>query len=77
MGIPNQKGTYNSKDFEIKEVEDMVFKDDAKISAWARDAVNKVSDAGIMLGDDTGTFRPGDPVTREELAVVLARAMKL
>lgn len=78
MGVPNKKGTYNSKEFEIGgEVNDMVFTDDAKASAWAREAIDKVSDAGLMLGDDDGAFRPGDPVTREELAVVLARALKL
>ncbi len=73
LGIPNKVGNYNSKDYQIKEVNDMEFKDHKEIPAWAKDAVDEVSDKGLMVGDDLGNFNPNKPVTRAELAVVLAR----
>lgn len=73
LGVPNKVGSYNSNDFQIEEVSDVTFKDQAKISNWAKSAVEEVSEKGWMLGDDKGNFNPQAPVTREELAVVLAR----
>ena len=73
LGIPNKAGNYNSNDYQIKEASKMVFKDEAKIPAWAKDAVKEVADKGWMLGDDKGNFNPNTPVTRAELAVVLSR----
>lgn len=70
LGIPNQVGSYHSKDFEVKE---MAYKDEAEIPAWAKAAVDQVTADGLMQGDTNGNFRPNDPVTRAELAVVLAR----
>ena len=70
LGIPNQVGSYHSKDFEVKE---MAYKDDAEIPAWAKAAVDQVTADGLMQGDTNGNFRPNDPITRAELAVVLAR----
>ena len=75
LGIPNKIGSYISKDFE--EVENMTFKDEKDIPAWAADAVKKVSDKGLMLGDDQGNFRPNDPITRAEMAILIARMMNL
>lgn len=54
-----------------------MFKDIDKISPWARGAAERVVAAGLMRGDAEGTFRPKDPVTREELAVILDREMLL
>lgn len=76
LGVPNKKGSYNSKDFRIGE-DKMKFKDDAKISAWAKESVKKVSDAGIMVGDAKGNFNPKAYLTREEAAVIIARIKKL
>lgn len=76
LGIPNKKGAYNSANYELKGDDDM-FKDNAKISQWAKDSVDKVEKEKIMLGDEKGNFRPQDNITREELAVVIARALKL
>lgn len=53
------------------------FKDESKIPSWALASVKKVSDAGIMVGDDKGNFNPNNSVTRAELAVALANALKL
>ena len=74
LGIPNRTGSYHSKDFE--EGAGMAYKDDAAIPDWARDAVGTVTDKGLMVGDDQGNFNPNEPVTRAELAVILARLQK-
>lgn len=72
LGIPNRVGQYNARDY-ILEESNMNFKDSREIPAWAKEAVEKAAEKGWMLGDEEGTFRPNDPVTRAELAVVLAR----
>ena len=68
LGIPNKIGTYNSSEFGR-------YADDDEIASWARSAVYAVTGAGLMLGDDLGRFRPRDPITRQELAVVLDRLL--
>lgn len=54
----------------------MNYKDEKKIPAWAKAAVERVTKKGLMQGDASGKFRPNDPVTRAELAVVLDRLSK-
>ncbi|MBQ7090041.1 MAG: peptidoglycan DD-metalloendopeptidase family protein [Clostridia bacterium] len=73
LGIPNRKGSYHSKNYQIKEAEAMIFKDQKKIPQWAKEAVEEVSEKGLMIGDDNGNFRPDDPITRAEMAVILSR----
>lgn len=51
-------------------------KDIDKVSHWAREAVLRVSDAGIMIGDDQGYFNPAAPITRQEVAVVVDRLLQ-
>ena len=76
LGVPNKKGTYNSKDFEIKENTDMTFKDEAKIASWAKKAVDYVSDRGIMVGDEKGNFNPTKSLTRQEAAMIISRILE-
>ncbi|HEY8342256.1 MAG TPA: N-acetylmuramoyl-L-alanine amidase [Calditerricola sp.] len=45
------------------------------VAEWAREAVEWVKAKGWMTGFPDGTFRPKQPVTREELAVVLYRIL--
>ena len=71
LGVPNKIGNYNSSQFEVPETTGG-YKDQAAIPAWARDAVAEVTEKGWMEGYN-GYFRPNDPVTRAELAVVLAK----
>lgn len=52
-------------------------KDFDQVANWAKDAVKMVVDAGIMIGDDQGYFNPLQPCTRQELAVVVSRLLKL
>ncbi|MCM3342626.1 S-layer homology domain-containing protein [Paenibacillus sp. MER TA 81-3] len=51
------------------------FKDASRIAAWAVPYVGSMQQLGLMNGD-AGIFRPNDPLTRQETAVVLARALE-
>ncbi|BCJ88058.1 N-acetylmuramoyl-L-alanine amidase [Effusibacillus dendaii] len=44
-----------------------------QIPDFAQSAVNRVVQAGLLVGYPDGTFRPNQPVTRAELAIVLTR----
>ncbi|OCT11310.1 hypothetical protein A8709_06445 [Paenibacillus pectinilyticus] len=44
---------------------------------WSYDAINAVTKAGFMNGYPDGTFRPEQPITREEVAGIAARLKKL
>jgi len=44
---------------------------DVEAGRWSENCIAAVSAAGIMTGYEDGTFRPDQPVTREELAKVL------
>jgi len=46
-------------------------------SHWAHDAISAASATGIVLGYDDGTFRPDALITREQMSVMLMRALKL
>lgn len=48
------------------------YKDAAQIPSWARDAVEYVGKKGYMIGNN-GLFRPNDPITRAEMAVILKK----
>lgn len=46
---------------------------DVTVSDWFANAVMWVSSKGLMDGYNTGSFGPNDPITREQLAVILYR----
>ncbi|ADL07128.1 S-layer homology domain-containing protein [Thermosediminibacter oceani] len=48
---------------------------DVKKGAWYEKAVYAAVDAGLVTGYEDGTFRPDGKITREQLAVILARAV--
>lgn len=48
------------------------YADAAKIPAWAKSAVDYVTEKGYMVGDGKN-FRPNDPITRVEVAAILER----
>ncbi|HHW02178.1 MAG TPA: DUF4430 domain-containing protein [Thermoanaerobacterales bacterium] len=50
---------------------------DVEKGAWYFDAVLAASAAGLISGYKDGTFRPNDTITREEISVILSRALKL
>lgn len=53
-----------------------VFPDGIHIADWARESVAAVYSLGLMKGDETGKFRATDPITREEVAVMIARVLQ-
>lgn len=44
---------------------------------WAEDAIKEVSQTGLLKGYPAQDFRPDQPITRAEVLVVLATALKL
>jgi murein DD-endopeptidase MepM/ murein hydrolase activator NlpD len=70
LGIPNRVGSYHSKNYEVS---DMDSKNQSPIPAWAKAAVEEVIKKGLMTPDANGDFRPNDPLTRAEMAVILTR----
>lgn len=46
---------------------------DVKKGQWFNNAISTLCNAGILAGRPDGTFRPTDPITRAELAVIAAR----
>lgn len=66
------KGILKTLGIAYKEVKKVAFKDAKEIPSWAKEAVEKVKEKGYMVGDD-GFFRPNDPITRAEMAVIIAR----
>ncbi|GFZ75564.1 endo-1,4-beta-xylanase A [Paenibacillus marchantiophytorum] len=46
-------------------------------SHWAKEAIAIASALGIVVGYEDGTFGPDDNITREQMAVILARAAHL
>ncbi len=49
---------------------------DVPSDAWYADAVERLNKKGILKGYEDGTFRPGDNVSRAEMAVMLDRVME-
>ncbi|WP_217593436.1 S-layer homology domain-containing protein [Cohnella sp. GbtcB17] len=50
---------------------------DAPTSAWYYAAVMRAAGAGIVNGVSASAFKPGDPITREQMAVMIGRAFGL
>ena len=48
------------------------FSDVAK-GQWYNRAISTLANAGIIKGDPAGTYRPGDAITRAEMAAIIAR----
>ena len=51
------------------------FSDGAQISSWAADAVAQLQQAGVLSGYPDGSFRPRNPVTREEACKILCEGL--
>jgi hypothetical protein len=50
---------------------------DVKSTHWALGAIEFVKTAGLMMGNDQGSFRPDAPISRGEMAAIAARYKKL
>lgn len=55
----------------------LIFSDADKIAAWAKPIIAQAVEDGIITGYQDGTFRPTAPITRLEMAIILARALQL
>lgn len=67
-GIPNAVGTYF-----YKEESTMPFND---ISGhYAEKEINDLLSMGIVQGDGNGNFKPNDPITRADVAIMIRRAI--
>ena len=49
--------------------------DDVEDSRWSKKYIEKVYEEGLMKGVTENSFAPSEPVTREQLAAVLCRAL--
>lgn len=56
--------------------DEATFKDVPK-THWAYEAIESLAKTGIVKGFPDNTFRPGDKMTREQFAIVLALTLKL
>jgi SpoIID/LytB domain protein len=70
-----QMASFLYRTFAVPERTDRPFRD--VTGGPHADAIASVAAAGIAQGYGNGTFRPSDPVTREQMASFLARAMGL
>ena len=59
-----------------QEENNMKFKDVAE-THWAAKAIDELSEKGIIKGYEDGTFRPDEPISRAEVAVMLSRLMEV
>ncbi|WP_274365509.1 S-layer homology domain-containing protein [Paenibacillus thermotolerans] len=48
---------------------------DVSSEQWFAGSVGAAADAGIVTGFDGGVFKPGERITREQMAVMIARAI--
>ncbi|RJX37920.1 hypothetical protein D3P09_17705 [Paenibacillus pinisoli] len=55
----------------------LAFTDAAKIGTWAKNEIAQALQSGYITGYEDGTFRPDAPITRAEMAVMVARALGL
>ena len=58
------------------EVQKTQFDDDSSISGWAKGYILKAKELGIINGYDDNSIKPKQVITREEMAVILIRALK-
>lgn len=76
--LPNKRGKYNASDYAVDKDGKLLVAaqptGDSVPDVWAKDAVDKAVKAGVLVGDDKGNLKLHSPVTRQELAVMLARA---
>ncbi|GGG72692.1 S-layer homology domain-containing protein [Paenibacillus radicis (ex Gao et al. 2016)] len=59
----------------VKESEGYARFADVPASAWYASAVDAAVASGLVSGIDAGHFAPNDPITREQMAVVIDRAL--
>ena len=66
-------GALNSQKAEVE----LVFSDKTEIGTWAKMAVSQAVQEGIISGYPDDTFRPNTNITRAEMVVMVANALKV
>lgn len=71
-------GKYFPLDRIIAEVnnQSLIYRDFSLVSPYAQEAVTKLKELGIMVGDNTGHFWPKQNITREDFASVVYRLIQ-
>ncbi|MFB1082227.1 S8 family serine peptidase [Jeotgalibacillus sp. JSM ZJ347] len=64
-----------SRAMQLPEVEPTGVFPDVKDSHWAASSIEAAHKAGIVAGKDDGTFKPGEQITREQMAAMIMRAI--
>jgi len=64
--LGQQSGSYNKSRFA-----------DVPLTAWYCTAVNQAADLGLIHGYSQTQFGPEDPITREQISVIISRALLL
>ena len=59
---------------EANPVDTLMFADSRSFSAWSKGYINAATEKGFLSGYGDNTFRPGNPITRGEVAKLLATA---
>lgn len=61
----------------VEKVAEIVFKDQLKISPYAKESVYKLAEIGILNGDNLGNFNPHSNLTRGESAKIICELMRV
>jgi hypothetical protein len=64
------------KGYELPATAAAEFADRDNVSSWAKEAVDAIAAAGILIGKPDGSFVPQDHATRAEVAAVFARFIR-
>lgn len=62
---------YLKAEKKLSKREKRTFKDQKKLSSWAKESVDSLTSQGILQGDEQGNFNPKNPLTRAQVAQVL------
>ena len=61
---------------EVADIYDVTYTDMTDRDPQLLEAVDLLTDAGVILGDPSGTFRPDSSISRAEICAMLCRAMR-
>ena len=62
---------YDLQNVDIPNVQNIEFNDAGSVADYAKDAVFKMAEAGVVNGDDLGNFNPQSFATRAETTKML------
>lgn len=72
---PNSEPTLTPPAYKLPAKGEAISFGDLNGAAWAEKFVTKLSERGIVSGDDNGNFNPNKPVSREEFVTMLIKLL--